>query len=231
MTDDLTDEPTGDLAVRAAHLAEEAHAGQLRKGTEVPYFDGHLQPVAQLVADSGGSDVQVAAAYLHDAVEDAGGPAMLMRIAHDLGPEVREIVEHLSDSVLDTTDGAKKESWATRKPRYLAGLADAPVAALEVSVADKVHNAESILDDHESLGSAVWAQFGEQRPEYQLWYYSSLDAVFRERIADHPLTGRLTRVVTALADRIRAEMPDIDRKVAEVAAAFASGPDDEDERG
>lgn len=207
---------------RACALAREAHAGQVRKGTGRSYFDGHLEPVARLVAEAGGSDVQVAAAYLHDAAEDAGGPTMLVRIAGEIGEEVADLVEDLSDSLVDTASGAPKEAWGSRKRRYLADLRDAPVAVLEVSVADKYDNARAILDDHARLGPAVWELFNESRPEYQLWYYRSLDRVFRARIPDHPLTDRLTDAVTLLAERVRADTPDLDARITAVTAAFAS---------
>lgn len=216
---------SNDMIDRAATRAREVHTGQTRKGTEQTYFDGHLQPVADLVAESGGSDTQIAAAYLHDAAEDGGGPTRLDQIAEEFGPEVAAIVEHLSDSLLDTTSGAEKEAWDVRKRRYVAGLADAPREVLEVSVADKVHNAEDILDDYGRLGPDTWALFREQRPERQLWYYTSLAAVFRDRIADHPLTGRFTRCLTALTDRVRSDVPDIDRRVTDVTREFAAAPD------
>ncbi|HEY5886266.1 MAG TPA: HD domain-containing protein, partial [Acidimicrobiales bacterium] len=60
---------TDDLVPRARAFAAEAHRGDLRKGTDTPYFDGHLEPVARLVEQTGGDDVQIAAAYLHDAAE------------------------------------------------------------------------------------------------------------------------------------------------------------------
>ena len=189
---------TNDMTDRAARLAHQVHAGQPRKGTDLSYFDGHLRPVVELVAESGGSDIQVAAAYLHDAAEDAGGPAMLDRIADEFGPDVAAIVEHLSDSVLDTTTGAEKEPWAIRKPRYIHRLTDAPPVALEVSVADKVHNAEAILDDYDRLGPDAWNVFREKRPEYQLWYYTSLVDVFRQRGVGR-LAEELERVVSEVA--------------------------------
>ena len=49
-----------DLVSRAAALAREVHEGGTRKGTEIPYFDGHLEPVARLVEESGGNIAQVA---------------------------------------------------------------------------------------------------------------------------------------------------------------------------
>ncbi len=136
MTEPPADAPAADLPTRARTLALELHAGQLRKGTGTSYVDGHLDPVAALVRDAGGTDVQVAAAYLHDAAEDAGGRATLDRIAAEVDPHVAELVAALSDSLVDTTDHITKVPWLDRKPAYVAKLAAEPDEVLEVSVAD-----------------------------------------------------------------------------------------------
>ena len=217
---------SGDLIDRAIALAREAHADQTRKGTGESYFDGHLEPVARLVAESGGSEVQIAASYLHDAAEDAGGPTMLARIDDELGPQVAAMVEHLSDSLIDTTSGVDKEDWATRKRRYLAGLADAPRDALEVSVADKLHNALSILADYHQLGPEVWKRFSERRPQCQLWYYTTLAETFSDRIPEHPLTGRVAQCVEAVVDRTREDVPEIDVLLAEIRRDHQGAPDE-----
>jgi (p)ppGpp synthase/HD superfamily hydrolase len=210
-----------DMTTRASDLARELHEGQTRKCTKAPYFDGHLQPVADLVRSSGGTDAQIAAAYLHDAAEDAGGQDVLDRIADEIGEEVADMVEHLSDSLTDTTAGADKEPWTVRKRRYLRDLADAPRAVLEVSVADKLHNARSILSDYTATGPKFWVRFNEKRPEYQLWYYGSLTYLFAERLPDHPLTGELTRCFDELRDRVRADVPDIDDLLTEASAELS----------
>ena len=75
----------GDLVPRARAFAEEVHAGGPRKGGGLPYFEAHLEPVAGLVRQSGGSSTQIAAAYLHDAAEDHGGRAMLDHIRAEFG--------------------------------------------------------------------------------------------------------------------------------------------------
>src|SRR5258705_10124753 len=133
-----------DLVERARAMAVEVHRNALRKGTDVPYFEGHVEPVAGYVRSAGGSEVQIAAAYLHDAAEDGGGTAMLTRIRRELGPDVARIVEHLSDSLVDTTAGDEKAPWAERKVGYLRSLPGKQTESLEVSAADKLHNAESI---------------------------------------------------------------------------------------
>lgn len=207
-----------DLPGRARALALELHAGQVRKGSGVSYVDGHLDPVAELVRGEGGTDAQVAAAYLHDAAEDAGGRATLDRIAAEIDPHVAELVAALSDSLVDTTSDLAKVPWLDRKPAYIAKLAAEPDEVLEVSVADKLQNASSFLDDYRGAGPETWVRFNESRAEYQLWYYEALARVFRDRIPDHPLTTQLTTVLAEVRDLVRADVPDIDERIE---AAFA----------
>ncbi len=218
MNDAPADPPRADLAARARTLALELHAGQLRKGTGTSYVEGHLDPVADLVRGAGGTEVQVAAAYLHDAAEDAGGRATLERIAFEIDPHVAELVAALSDSLVDTTDDITKVPWLDRKPAYVAELAAEPDEVLKILVADKLHNARSFLADYRDAGPETWAKFNEQRAEYQLWYYEALAEVFRRRLPDHPLTEALTACLTEVRDRVRADVPDIDTRVE---AAFA----------
>lgn len=158
-----------DLVARAAAYARRAHAGDVRKGSDIDYFDGHLAPVAALVAGSGGTDEQVAAAYLHDVAEDHGGAAALADIEAEFGPVVAEIVADLSDSLVDTTTGAEKPPWEERKTAYVERLRTKPVRSLEVSVADKLHNAASIVADHAEVGDEVWERFSVTDPARQCW--------------------------------------------------------------
>ena len=56
----------------ALAFATRVHAGQLRKGTSVPYVS-HVLAVCALVLEDGGGEDEAIAALLHDAVEDGGG--------------------------------------------------------------------------------------------------------------------------------------------------------------
>jgi (p)ppGpp synthase/HD superfamily hydrolase len=202
-----------DLADRARALAAEVHAADKRKCSGLPYFEAHLEPVAVLVRQSEGSEIQVAAAYLHDAAEDHGGQAMLDRIRAEFGDDVADIVGDLSDSLTDTTDGAAKEAWSIRKQRYLAELVEKDQRSLEVSVADKLQNAQTTLADLKRMGVTLWLDFDEKRPEAQLWYYTTLVKVFEDRIPDHPLTSRMSAVVEAMERQVLQEVPHlVDRR-------------------
>ena len=190
----MSDPPPADLPSRARALALELHAGQARKGSGISYVDGHLDPVAALVRGAGGTDAQIAAAYLHDAAEDAGGNATLERIAAEVDPHVAELVAALSDSLVDTTSDITKVPWLERKPGYVEKLAGEPDEVLEVSVADKLHNARAIVQDLEDprVGVQVFDRFTGGR-DGTLGYYHSLATIF----AGHsvPIAGQLNVAV------------------------------------
>ncbi len=170
--------------------ALQLHAEQKRKGTSIPYIS-HLLAVAALVLEDGGSEDEAIAALLHDAVEDQGGEPIRQEIRRRLGDKVVEIVDGCTD-----TDQTPKPPWLERKKRYLEHLRSASPEILRVSVADKLHNARSILSDLRRHGEAVWERFNGGR-EGTLWYYRQLVQVFRERCTSF-LVEELDRVVSEL---------------------------------
>ncbi len=178
----------------AVALAQEVHGHVRRSGTEIPYL-AHLLVVTGLVIEDGGDEDQAIAAMLHDAVEDGGGRPMLERIEHSFGPRVAAIVEACSDTV----EAAVQETWIERKRRYLSHLPEIEDdAILRVALADKVHNARSIVRDYREEGHALWDRFTQKTAREQLSYYGGLLAFFEAR-RPGPLTEDLLRAVSELA--------------------------------
>jgi (p)ppGpp synthase/HD superfamily hydrolase len=172
--------------------ASDLHRSQPRKGGHVPYVS-HLLGVTSLVIEEGGTETQAIAALLHDAVEDQGGLPRLEEIRARFGDDVADIVLACTDSTEDP-----KPPWRVRKEAYVAHLPVARPDALLVSVADKVHNARSILLDLRSDGVGMFDRFTGGR-EGTLWYYRTLVGTyrgiegFRSRLIDE-----LDRVVTEI---------------------------------
>lgn len=162
----------GPRFAEALLLASELHRSQTRKATRIPYI-GHLLIVAGLVIEAGGDEDTVIGALLHDAVEDAGGAKTLAEIRARFGDRVADIVDACSD-----TDEDPKPPWRERKEKYIAGIPHKSREARLVSLADKVHNAQAILRDHQLMGDAVWQRFSG-RKEGTLWYYRALSDAFR----------------------------------------------------
>src|SRR5271157_4339325 len=107
------------LSIRFDHallFSAQVHRNQDRKKSGIPYIS-HLLGVASIVLDYGGDEEMAIAALLHDAGEDHGGRPMLRVIEQMFGPRVAKIVDGCTDSYVE--DPKKKESWETRKFRYL----------------------------------------------------------------------------------------------------------------
>lgn len=161
---------------RALWLATEAHEGQFRKGTPIPYIT-HPVAVAGLIAKYGGDEDQQIAGLLHDVLEDAG-PEYEALVA-GFGPRVFSIVQACTDGVPNPETG-EKAPWKERKESYLVHLRAEPDEALLVSACDKLHNLESILLDLTEIGPLVFARFSADQKQV-LWYYASLIEVFEEK--------------------------------------------------
>jgi (p)ppGpp synthase/HD superfamily hydrolase len=183
----------------ALHYATRHHARQLRKGTPVPYT-AHLLAVASLVLEMHGSEDEAIAGLLHDVVEDGGGSKALAEIEAGFGADVAAMVLANSDSV---DEGEQKGPWFERKRGYIDAMASKTPGALRVSLADKLHNARSILIDYRTHGDAVWARFKQGQGLATRVYYRELADAFereRERMGEHaaPAVDELRRTVDAI---------------------------------
>lgn len=123
---------------KALVFATAAHAavGQKRKYSGDDYIV-HPIRVADIVADYGGTDDQIAAAYLHDTVEDTDVTIDLIRSI--FGYRITQIVDGLTD-VSVPSDGNR----ATRKAIDRQHSADATVDAQFVKCADIIDNSSDI---------------------------------------------------------------------------------------
>jgi guanosine-3',5'-bis(diphosphate) 3'-pyrophosphohydrolase len=118
--------------MRAADMAARAHAGQRRKGGDVPYV-GHVIEVARLVAEDGWEAPVVAAALLHDVVEDS--ETTVAEIEAEFGAEVAGLVGALTDS-----EALAALPRPERKRRQAAHVAGAPAPARAIKIADQTSN-------------------------------------------------------------------------------------------
>jgi (p)ppGpp synthase/HD superfamily hydrolase len=127
------------IVERARVFATAAHAavGQVRKYTFEPYIV-HPAEVAKIVRDAGGSEAMVAAAWLHDTVEDTG--VTIETIRAEFGVEVAELVGWLTD-----VSRPEHGNRAHRKALDRAHSAAAPAEAQTVKLADLIANTRSIM--------------------------------------------------------------------------------------
>lgn len=134
----LTDVFTSDVVKRALAFAAKAHEGQYRKYSNhsEPYIT-HPVTVAGLVAGTGTTPKVVAAALLHDVVEDCGVRQDTM--FSEFGQDVANLVYWLTDVSIGV-----KANRATRKAMDRDHLAKAPADAQTIKLADLIDNSASI---------------------------------------------------------------------------------------
>ncbi|MFN3596589.1 MAG: HD domain-containing protein [Rubricoccaceae bacterium] len=176
-----------DLVDRAVELAAEWHDGTYRKGrwrpqpfappagehSRVPAM-AHVTSVALMVQRAGWEDEVVAAAFLHDVLEDANRFGQRMTpeaLAAHVGPRVVALVQAVSEPV--AADGGALP-WRARKEGYLRRLRAGPPEAAAIALADKVHNAYVMTGALEAGANIFRREAGHTAlsagPEAQRWF-------------------------------------------------------------
>ncbi len=135
-----------DLVGRARDFATTAHRriDQRRKYSNQPY-DTHLRSVAEIVAEVTNDEETIAAAWLHDTLEDT--PATYEDIEETFGTGVATLVAQLTDASLPS-DGNR----AVRKAIDRARLARAGPRAKTVKLADLIDNCRDIVSHDPRFG-------------------------------------------------------------------------------
>jgi (p)ppGpp synthase/HD superfamily hydrolase len=152
----------------AYRMAREAHHGRRREGdTDID----HPVEVAHLLSDTGFDERTVAAALLHDVVEDSATDTD--EIEERFGAEVARLVAEM-------TEDTKIEPYENRKAEHRSRVArDRNVAA--IYAADKLAGARDMLDDPDSV------------PGPQLDHYIESLVTLRDTHPDLPFLGALRR--------------------------------------
>jgi len=126
------------LIIRAYEVAKKAHAGQLRQSGEE--YISHPLAVATVVAELGLDDVTIAAALLHDAVEDT--EVSLDQVTLDFGPAVAAIVDGVTK--LDRLHFESREEQQAASIRKMLVAMAKDWRVLMIKLADRLHNMRTI---------------------------------------------------------------------------------------
>ena len=165
--------PKVELAIKTA---ARLHLGQTRKGDgQTPYIV-HPFAVALIVSEYTEDADIIAAALLHDVLEDTAYTAS--ELGRNFGQRVKEIVLSVSEP---KTENGQKLGWMVRKSGYLKRLENSSDEALLVCAADKINNLSSMIEEFQDQGVGMWIKFSASAVE-QLQFYKSVLEILEKRL-------------------------------------------------
>lgn len=163
------------LLDRAIVFAVQAHAGTERRGKGFPYIV-HPMEAVEIVATMTSDQELLAAAALHDTVEDTD--VTVEQIRAEFGDRVASIVDSESDKPIEGL--GERDSWMARKQAAIDRLAAAPYDAKVVAMGDKLSNMRAIARDYAVQGDKLWQLFHAPQPSCHEWHYRGLANSLRD---------------------------------------------------
>lgn len=167
---------------QSLELAIKWHGGNNRKtGSDTDMV--HLFQVANILRleDRSKPDKHlIAAALCHDLLEDT--ECTEKEILEASGKEVLQIVKACSnDPKLE-----KKEDWEDKKIKYVDSVKSGGKKSMLVSLADKIANAQSLIELHKEIGDRIWNNFNRGK-EKKLWFEKMVYKMLKKNLGEHHL--------------------------------------------
>ena len=186
-TDDFS--PQSDLLHTAIRFATDAHKGQYRKGSDVPYIVHPLE-VLHLLRDMNADENLQIAGVLHDVVEDT--PVTIEQVEEIFGKEIARLVASHTEE--------EGKSWREQKRATIEIVRNADKPVQMLIMADKISNLKSMLYDYLEKGEELWKRFGSTK-EMQSWHNNRLIAALLP-LATDPDTAKHYEMMKKLFFRL-----------------------------
>lgn len=173
---------------QAKAFAEKAHKNHFRKISKEPYIT-HPIRVAKRLKEAGCSEDVIAAAYLHDVVEDT--PYKMADISDHFGETVAELVAGHTEN--------KSLSWQKRKQHTIDSLEHADSDIKKLIVADRLDNLLDLKKDLNQYGETVWDFFNAGYSK-QKWYNEAIVNHMYDNISEDAIPDFFSEFEDAVAD-------------------------------
>jgi (p)ppGpp synthase/HD superfamily hydrolase len=188
--------PSSPLVDSALETAREAHAGQTRSGSGGMDYIEHPRQVAELLAEHGYAEEVLAAALLHDVVENS--PAEVEDLRARFGEPVAGLVATLSDD--ESISG-----WDHRKLEHRERVAAEGPAAKAIYGADKLVNITTLRRAYAEQGESVGEEFDPSLDQKVAVWEADLEMLARLE-PELPFLGELAEQLSLFrADRAAAD--------------------------
>ena len=178
------------LLCQATRLAAQAHDGAYRKGGRAPYLL-HVMETAEIVGTMTEDEDVLAAAVLHDVLEDTS-------VTEE---ELRETVGgHVTELVLAVSENKRREqpaemTWRLRKQESVERLLKEPRLEVKmIALGDKLSNIRALQREYGILGEQVWERFNNKSKAEQGWYYQAVTDALQD-LNVYPVWHELANLV------------------------------------
>lgn len=164
-----------DFVDKAARFAIAAHAGTERRGKGFPYVI-HVMEAAAIVASITNDPDLIAAALLHDVIEDTETTEETLRT--EFGDRVADLV--MGESDIEMPGLSEADSWQARKQYAINRLAHQSRDGKIVALGDKLSNMRAIARDFDEIGDELWNRFHAPDPRLHQWHYEKLAEAMKD---------------------------------------------------
>lgn len=165
------------LVSDAMIFAARAHDGALRKGTNIPYIV-HPAEVAAIAATLTDDPEILAAALLHDVMEDCG--VSEEALCERFGMRVAQMVK----SETQERSGDPAATWLSRKQGAVERIGQGDRAVKIIALSDKLSNMRAIHRDYDRDGERLFFRFHQHDKALHAWYYRSCAALLEDELGD-----------------------------------------------
>lgn len=188
----------GDLPLfeQAAVFAAVAHRGTTRKGNRIPYLV-HPMEAAAIVSEMTDDQDLIAAAVLHDVVEDT--EVTLPELQEYFGERIAGYVRGESEN--KRAELPPEKTWMLRKQETIDFLKNqADKNAKMLALADKLSNMRSIARDVEFVGDRLWERFHQKDKAMHGWMYRQIAEAVKE-LSEYPAWQEYDRLVRMVFEK------------------------------
>jgi len=181
----------GSILDKAIIFAVQAHSGMVRKGTKSPYILHPLEAAA-IVASMTDDEEVIAAAVLHDVLEDT--PTTVYQLIEEFGQRVTSLVDAVSENKRE--DITATETWKLRKQETIVELKNEKFLAVKmIALGDKLSNVRAISRDYQDIGDKLWDRFNQKDKSEHGWYYRSIADATKE-LSNYPAWKEYAQLVS-----------------------------------
>ncbi len=186
-----------ELVTRAIIFAAKAHDGMERRKEHIPYIL-HPAEVAAIVGSMTDKQEVIAAALLHDVVEDAGVP--MQEIKEQFGSRVAELVASETENKRDGLPA--EQTWKIRKQEGLQIVAETKDKDIKILyLGDKLANMRSLYRQWRKDGHKLWQNFNQKDPKEQAWLFRTMAENLKE-LSDTPAWQEFHRLIEIVFEEV-----------------------------